>query len=96
MKPAPWSMGAESSPTIVGLAVSMSAFRIWTADAAGTASRSSAAAPATVGEENEVPETRDNPPLAPWVKLANPFATTSGSIRPSAVGPRELKNAVCV
>src|SRR5437867_1044191 len=111
MKPAPWSIGPEPSPSSDGLAVSTRAFRIWTAEAAGALSRRRAAAPATVGEAKEVPasklsgagikparhalrsDTRSRARQVPWTKLATPFATTSGLILPSAVGPLELNGA---
>src|SRR2546422_7339669 len=80
----------ESSPSTDGLADLISAFRIWTADAHGASLTRRAAAPATVGAANEVPDSRLVFPSASCTKLANPFATRSGLHRPSAVGPREL------
>ena len=77
----------------------MIALRTWRAVAVGTACLSTAAIPETVGVENEVPL----PKLtvaglcrSPWLKLYDPLATTSGSTRPSCVGPRELKSEICM
>src|SRR5207249_3137686 len=55
-----------------------------------------AAAPATCGEENEVPETEDAPVPVPTAadKIATPGAVTSGLIAPSLKrGPREVNGA---
>ena len=76
----------------------MIALRIWRAVAVGTAWRRTAAMPATVGVAKEVPLptlTVPAPPL-PWLKLNDPTATTSGSILPSCVGPRELNSEICM
>ena len=54
----PWSMRPDVSPRIDGFAVSMSALRRFTAEADDTALRNNANAPAAVGAENDVPETR--------------------------------------
>jgi hypothetical protein len=65
-KPLPWSMAPEPSPSAVGLAERISASRIWNGLDEGEAPTRSAAAPATVGPENDVPETRLIPPFALW------------------------------
>ena len=56
-KPLPRSIRPELSPKSDGLAENCSALRIWVALDPGDSLRNSAAAPATVGPENEVPET---------------------------------------
>ena len=53
-----------------------------------------AAKPAIIGEEKEVPDARVKLPLLPATKLFTPMATTLGFMRPSAVGPNELKLAM--
>ena len=94
MKPRPWSILPEPSPSTEGLADRIRALRISIGDAPGTSLMSSAAAPATVGAAKEVPDTRSRVPRAPCAKLPNPFATRWGLHRPSAVGPRELNDAI--
>src|SRR5256885_12257111 len=94
-KPLPRSTRPELSAKALGLPESASALRIWVAEAAGNFWRRRAAVPATVGDENEVPETREMPPFADWAKVAKPLAETATWIRPSGVGPRELNVAVC-
>src|SRR5262249_25185219 len=87
------------------------AFQICPADAFGNFWRKRAATPATIGAlklvalarsidfaEFELRMQTPGPSSAPhpWESKPTPAATTSGKIRPSAVGPRELKKAVCV
>src|SRR6478609_11634002 len=56
-KPAPRSKRVESSPSTDAFALLISALRTAPGPASGIHPRSSAAAPATVGVENDVPET---------------------------------------
>src|SRR6202035_2946968 len=93
-KPSPRSTLPEPSASPEGLAPEVRALRICVAEAAGNFWRKRAAAPAVVGVAKEVPETSDRPPLAPWAKVAKPLDDTPTLIRPSALGPRELKVAV--
>src|ERR1700682_970002 len=78
-KPAPWSILAEPSPRNAGLAPRRSALRISAAAAAGNALRKSAAAPAAVGDENDVPDTHANPA---WAVPAMQAASNLGGVAP--------------
>src|SRR5450432_1912940 len=73
----------------------MSALRILAAPACGAPAHNNAAAPATVGEENDVPLTKVGSPLGLCTRFQSPGAATSTPMRPSAVPPRELKDAIC-
>jgi len=62
-RPLPRSILPEPSAKALGLPEAAMALRILTAEAVGCFSRRRAAAPATIGDENDVPETSDIPPL---------------------------------
>src|SRR6059058_5593255 len=98
-------MCCEPSPRVDGFAPWINAALICAAVAFGNAFRNSAAAPETVGAENDVPDTSENEPrntvaghwvaVRPlqfdWANVAKPLAVRSGLAIPSASGPRELK-----
>jgi hypothetical protein len=50
-------------------------------------------APAMMGEEKEVPLPCETLPFPEITVVPCPWAVTSGLVRPSAVGPVELKEA---
>src|SRR5262249_13602073 len=108
----PWPRSIFSEPSSINRfapscnrAVVTIALRIWCAVALGNACRRTAAMPATIGALNDVPlamlivleqASWDWFGQYPCPILPNALTMTCGSMRPSAVGPRELNTQVCV
>ena len=85
--PQPWSLSGSSAK----LPAARSPWRSSSAGRPARAPCTSAASPATSGVANEVPLLWVIPRSMAATVTASPGATSSGLMRPSAVGPRELK-----